>query len=92
MTGKKFIQILIFISLSSHIISGNIDYKQYDIDAQPVDLVWCGPTGTTVFIVTELSSLYTSEDRGFSWKKLNDILINTGKNELDENEEQVKFY
>lgn len=71
--------------------AGNISTKVYDLDSTPKDLIWCGPSRDTVIVLTEQSSLYKSDDRGFSWKKLNDILTNTGKNELEENENEVKF-
>jgi hypothetical protein len=87
--GRKAIYILILITISHYTISGSVDFKQYDIDSQPIDLVWCGPTRDTVFVVTELNSLYRSDDKGFSWKKLNDVLLNSGKAELDENENEV---
>jgi hypothetical protein len=86
---NKMIYIIIILLITTQILTGTVDYKQYDIDAQPVDLIWCGQSRETVFVVTELNSLYRSDDRGFSWKKLNDILLNTGKNELDENENEV---
>jgi hypothetical protein len=89
--SRKNISIIIILLISGCVISGTIDFKQYDIDAQPVDLVWCGTNRDTVFIVSELNSLYRSDDRGFSWKKLNDILTNTGKNELDENDNEVSY-
>jgi hypothetical protein len=89
-TNKKLFRILILSVLAYCVLSGTIDFKQYDIDAQPVDLVWCGANRDTVFIVSELNSLYRSDDRGFSWKKLNDVLTNTGKSELDENDNEVR--
>jgi hypothetical protein len=87
--SKILISFFIILVLTINIKSGTIDFKQYDIDAQPIDLHWCGENRDTVFIVTELNSLYRSDDRGFSWKKLNDILMNTGKSELEENDNEV---
>jgi hypothetical protein len=88
---RTFFQKLLIAMLIGSIFTGTIDFKQYDIDAQPIDLHWCGPSRDTVFVVTELNSLYRSDDRGFSWKKLNDILTNTGKNELEQNDNEVRF-
>jgi hypothetical protein len=85
-TYHKFILIL---TLTSAITSGTVEFKQYDIDAQPVDLVWCGANREIVFVVSGFGSLYISNDRGFSWRKLNDVLMNTGKSELDENDKEV---
>jgi hypothetical protein len=77
------------LSLIFSVLGGNIELKQYDIDSQAVDLVWCGHNRETVFVQTELNSLYRSDDKGLSWKKLNNILINKGKDQLDENENEV---
>jgi len=70
-------------------LSGSIDVQHFDLDSKPIDLVWCGPTRDTVFVLTELNSLYKSEDKGFSWKKLNDLFLNTGKDQLEENDNEV---
>jgi hypothetical protein len=86
----KFHILIISIIVGSILSAGTIDFKQYDIDANPKDLVWCGPARDTVIVVTELNSLYRSDDKGFTWKKLNDIMTNTGKQELDDNENEVK--
>ncbi len=70
--------------------AGRIDHKQYDLDSAPKDLVWCGNNRESVLVLTELDSLYKSEDKGFTWKKLNDLLTNTGKDQLEENENEVR--
>jgi hypothetical protein len=72
-------------------LAGNVETKQYDLDSEPKDLIWCGPNRDIVLIVTEMDSLYKSEDKGFTWKKLNDIITNTGKATLEENENEVFF-
>jgi len=69
--------------------SGSVDYKSFDIDSTPKDLVWCGSTRDTVFVLTETNSLYRSDDKGFTWKKLNDILMNTGKDQLDPEDNEI---
>ena len=81
---------LFFMLLSSFIFSENIGLKRYEIDAPPKDLVWCGTSRETVLLLSENNSLYKSEDKGFNWKILNGILTSTGKNELEENESEVK--
>lgn len=70
-------------------LSGSVDYKSYDLDSTPKDLVWCGSTRDTVFVLTETSSLYRSDDKGFSWKKLNDIMTHTGQEQLEENDNEI---
>jgi hypothetical protein len=83
------VKCFVTLSLLLFISCGNIELKQYDIDSLAVDLVWCGANREIVFVQTELNSLYRSDDKGFSWKKLNNILINKGKNQLDDNENEV---
>jgi hypothetical protein len=79
-----------FMLLSSIISSENIGTKRYDIDSPPKDLVWCGTSRETVLLLSENNSLYKSEDKGFNWKILNGILTSTGKDQLEENENEVK--
>jgi hypothetical protein len=78
--------LILFLYVSG---SGEIEHKQYDLDSPPKDLVWCGPNRESVLLLSELDSLYKSEDKGFTWKKLNDILTTTGKDQLEENENEV---
>lgn len=82
---------LLFLTLITFsLCAGTVDQRQYDLDADAKDLVWCGPSRDIVFILTELNSLYKSEDKGFTWKKMNDIMSNSGKETLEENENEVK--
>lgn len=82
-------KLVAILQIAIIIKSGGIELKQYDIDSQAIDLVWCGPIRDVVFVLTEMNSLYQSNDKGFSWKKLNNLLINKGKDQLDENENEV---
>ncbi len=85
-----FIAFLLLFAFSQ--AAGEIEHRRYDLDSAPKDLVWCGPNRETVLLLTELDSLYKSEDKGFTWKKMNDILTNTGKEQLEENENEVNKY
>lgn len=93
MFGIKRIYFLIalYLNLSISIMTeGNIDIKQFDLDGPPKDLVWSGNSSETVLLLTENDSLYRSDDKGFNWRLLNGILTTTGKDQLDENENEVK--
>lgn len=79
----------LFLLLSQALVCGTVDYKSFDLDSAPRDLVWCGSTRDTVFVLTETNSLYKSEDKGFSWKKLNDIMNHTGKEQLDPDDSEI---
>jgi hypothetical protein len=83
---------IISLLIASILSAGTVEFKQYDIDANPKDLIWCGPSRDSVLVLTELNSLYRSDDKGFTWKKLNDVILNTGRLELDDNENEVKCY
>jgi hypothetical protein len=87
----KLILLLILIAIpTSH--SGTIDLQHFDLDSKPIDLLWCGASRDTVLVITELNSLYRSDDKGFSWKKLNDVMTKTGTAELDQNDNEVLTY
>ena len=90
MSSNKLTKVSLFLLLSSVILStGTIDYLKYDLDSAPKDLIWCGHSSENAIVLTELNSVYRSDDRGLHWKKLNDIFTNTGKDELDDNENEI---
>ena len=90
MSSNKLTKVFLFLLLSSVILStGTIDYLKYDLDSAPKDLIWCGHSSENAIVLTELNSVYRSDDRGLHWKKLNDIFTNTGKDELDDNENEI---
>ena len=84
--------LIIFCLFSSCISVGSVDFKMFDIDSNVNDIVWCGNSRETILVLTDLSSLYKSEDHGFTWKKLNDIFQHTGKQELEENDNEVLYF
>ena len=84
--------LMLFLCISMMSTAGTVEYRQYDLDSSPKDLVWCGQNNDTVMVLTELNSVYKSEDKGFSWKKMNDIFTNTGKDQLEENENEVLIF
>lgn len=70
-------------------VGGVVNFKFTDIDSPAMELVWCGSSKDTLLILSEKSSLYRSDDKGFSFRKLNDILTHTGKEELEEKENEI---
>ena len=90
---KSYLFIATFLVLFSYAFSaGTIDTKKFDLDAAPRDLVWCGTSRETVLLLSENNSLYRSDDKGFNWRVLNGILTSTGKDQLDENENEVNLF
>ena len=92
MLKLKILKKLFLTFLVLNLIKAQVDYKQYDLDSSPKDLYWCGSNKDKALVITELNSLYRSDDKGFSWRKLNDIITNTGKQELDKHENEVKKF
>jgi hypothetical protein len=69
---------------------GDLPKVSYNnIDSPLVDIVWCGANGSTIFILSELNTLYRSEDDGFSGHTLSEHLTKLGKHELGTNEAEV---
>jgi hypothetical protein len=69
--------------------AGVVDFKLTELDSPPLDIIWCGSSRDTVITLTVNNSLYRSDDKGFSFKKLNDVLMHTGKQELEENDNEI---
>jgi hypothetical protein len=92
LSKENYFIFAIFLILFSCVLSssGNVGTKKYDIDAAPKDLVWCGTSRETVLLLSENNSLYRSDNKGFDWRLLNGILTSTGKDQLEENENEVK--
>ncbi|MCQ2819130.1 MAG: hypothetical protein MJ252_17850, partial [archaeon] len=87
---NKFILLLsFFLFFSFCFCDGEIEATKYELDSSPKDLVWCGNNNEYTLLLTETNSVYRSDDKGMHWKKLNDIFINTGKDELEENENEI---
>lgn len=87
----KLLLVLVFLVVPFVQLAGNIDFKLYEIDSNINDMIWCGNNHDSILALTELSSVYKSDDHGFTWKKLNDIFQHTGKKELEENENEVLY-
>lgn len=86
---KIFIILFLNLFLANITLQGSVDYKYKEFDSAPKDLLWCGNNHDYVLIITENNSLYQSDDKGFNWKKLNDILLNTGKEQLEPDDNEI---
>jgi hypothetical protein len=87
---RYLIFLIIYINICILLCGGGmVNFKLTDIDSPTSDLLWCGSAKDTILVLTEKNSLYRSDDKGFSFKKLNDVLVHTGKQELEENENEV---
>jgi len=78
---------ILFNSLSITNSIGNIDFKLFELDSNVNDIIWCGNNKESIILLTEMYSLYKSDNRGITWKKLNDILLLTGKEEVADGNE-----
>jgi hypothetical protein len=90
----KCLLFLIFIItlLFPNTFQNTVDLKLNEIDSSVSDILWCGENKEVIFALTELNSVYKSDDKGFSWKKLNDIFHEKGKFELETNENEVNYF
>jgi hypothetical protein len=84
------LHLLVYLSLFLCVCSkGEVNFKLIELDSPPQDITWCGSSKDTVLVLTERNSLYRSDDKGFSYKKLNDVLTHTGKQELEESDNEI---
>ena len=60
-----------------------------DIDSKVKEIVWCGNSNEVLLALTEMDSLYISDNKGFMWKKLNDLITHTAKTELEDQEIEI---
>ena len=81
--------IVLFFLLALSNCGGIVNFRLTDLDSSPINLIWCGVQKDTVLILTEKNSLYRSDDLGFNFRKLNDVLTHTGKQELEDNENEI---
>jgi hypothetical protein len=86
-SGFKILLSLLCICLIT--CEGTVNFKLTELDSTPTNLIWCGTHRDTVLILTEKNSVYRSDDLGFNFKKLNDILQHTGKQELEEQDNEI---
>jgi hypothetical protein len=92
MPNKKFLFLKLIIFLLILTLSKEtekIRIEEYEMDSSPKQIIYCGPENKTIIILTELNGIFRSEDSGLHWKKQNDIFINKGKDELEEESDEV---
>jgi hypothetical protein len=88
----NLLNLLLYFGSLSYILCLTPDLKTSELDSSPVELIYCGAGRDNILIITETSSLYVSNNKGFSFKKLNDIITHTGKETLEENENEVNYF
>ena len=86
----KIILLLFFLSIFI-LPSKLINFKYSEIDASIIDVIWCGNSKEELFVLTDLNSVFKSEDKGFTWKKMNDIFNQKGAKELQSHENEVNL-
>ena len=50
------IAILVLLNCPDKLISGNVDYKLFELDGNPRELHWCGNSRDVVLVVTEVDA------------------------------------
>lgn len=87
-----FLLSLLIINFSKADPLGTLSFKYSEIDSSIIDIVWCGHRQEDIFALSELNSVYKSEDHGFTWKKLNDIFHSHAAKQLESDENEVMTY
>lgn len=49
--------------------------------------MWCGTNDDVILVLTVKGTVYRSKDRGYNWKKLQNVINRTGQNVADEGQE-----
>ena len=83
---------MLFLFLQiSHVTSlGIVDFKLLEIDSNIVEIVWCGHKQDSIIVLTELTSIYKSNDHGLTWIQLNNSFPNTGNPKLEKDNKEVR--
>ncbi len=88
----KIFRKLLFLILNLTLCSlHSISLKYSEIDSSINDILWCGHNKDIIFALTEFNSVYQSQDKGFSWKKINAIFHKKAINELEPNTNEVIY-
>ena len=79
----KIFELIAILSFSK------VDFKIFEIDSLVNDIVFCGSNNEIMFVLTEKNSVYQSSNKGFTWKKLNDMLSNNGIKQFEQSNIEV---
>jgi hypothetical protein len=85
----KICLLILLTFLSTLYCSGIVNFKLTDVDSPPTEIIWCGTSRDSLLVLTEKNSVYRSDDKGFSFKKMNDVLLHSGQQELEEHENEI---
>ena len=92
---KTTLFFLIFVALSSTQSNSTATTKAKPnfilnfLDSSIKEVRWCGKTTQEILLaLTERGSVYRSSDKGFTWKKINDLIYKIS-NDTNEKAESV---
>ena len=95
---KCFIMIILIVLIKSDYNSTNSSKSKPDLilnfmESSIKEIKWCGkPTKEILLALTEMGSLYRSTDKGFTWKKINDLIYKVGEDSKDKKDVFILFY
>jgi hypothetical protein len=93
MFTQKLLSIFIILIIDSTLISslqnGKVEYAHSEIDSNIKEIIWCGESSNILLAISDKNSLYQSDNKGFMWRKMNDLITHTGKTELEDNENEI---
>jgi hypothetical protein len=55
-----------------------VSFQSFEINGPLDDILWCGKANEVILVHTTAGTIYRSRDRGDSWKKLSQLMANTG--------------
>ena len=55
-----------------------VSFQSFEINGPLDDILWCGKGNEVILVHTAEGIVYRSRDRGDSWKKLSQLMANTG--------------
>ena len=71
--------------------AANVDVSSSFIDAELLDILWCGDDAKSVLVLTSKGTVYQTPDQGKTWNKLRETFQRTGKREISSEEDVMNL-
>lgn len=72
------VALLLFSLVAASPNTDTVELQALDLDSPVVDVLFCGPENDITLTLTQKHSVYRSENKGFSWRLLQNILEREG--------------
>ena len=81
-----FLQVILNSTVSEKVNISNIKHVENRFDSKVESLTYCGKNKQIMFLKTEKKTIFKSEDRGFTIKKINNLFTLSASTELIDNQ------